>query len=216
MTRRTPIRPAPHRIVARALIAALLAVGLGFGVRANDDNSIDPVRLGGLKALYLFQLPSHVDWPDGTFRGKDDPLVLGVIGVTANEPLGKSLIQLAAKKKAGGRAVQLKEIKLPPPDRADRPAQGETTADELRRCHMLYIGNDKRHEVPRLHRMLARSHVLTVSDVPAYARKGGMMGLIVVSGTIKVEIDRDAATAAGIRVSPRLLRMANKVYEKGS
>jgi transcription-repair coupling factor (superfamily II helicase) len=76
---------------------------------------------------------------------------------------------------------------------------------------MLFIS---RSETDRLEQILASfvgKPVLTVSDVEGFARRGGMIDLATVSGKIQLRINLEAAKAARLTMSSKLLRPAKVV-----
>jgi dihydroxyacid dehydratase/phosphogluconate dehydratase len=59
-----------------------------------------------------------------------------------------------------------------------------------------------------------RLNVLTVSDLPHFAERGGMIGLVRQQDRIRFEVNRTAAEKANLVLSSELLKLATKVIEK--
>ncbi len=53
--------------------------------------------------------------------------------------------------------------------------------------------------------------ILTVADIPNIARAGGIIGLKTVEDRIRFNINVDAANAADLKLSSKLLRLGNIV-----
>jgi len=53
--------------------------------------------------------------------------------------------------------------------------------------------------------------VLTVGDDEAFVRDGGMVGLPIEDGTVRITVNPDALRNAGLMMSSQLLRMARIV-----
>ncbi|QTN43746.1 YfiR family protein [Marinobacter salsuginis] len=53
--------------------------------------------------------------------------------------------------------------------------------------------------------------ILTVSDLPEFVRKGGMVGYVKQGNVIRFEINLKAATDAGLTINSRLLELAVRV-----
>jgi hypothetical protein len=83
----------------------------------------------------------------------------------------------------------------------------------MRACHVLYVSATL---ATRLDEVLARivdGHVLSVSDVAEFARRGGVARITVVDGRTRIEINSRAAASAGLRISSQLLKLATIVEE---
>lgn len=139
-----------------------------------------------VKAAYLYNLTKFVEWPTlpaGEMR----------ICVLGSDAVGRMLGDLS------GRQVH------------DRPLKIEVeTVNDPSQCQVLFIGRGER----RLAEVLKRVHgvgVLTVGDVDNFAYQGGIVGFYVEAGKIKLEINTDAARAARLRISAKLLEVARTI-----
>jgi len=78
-------------------------------------------------------------------------------------------------------------------------------------CHILFISRSER---PRLEQILAHLQgrsVLTVSDLEDFARQGGVIRFVLVEDKVRLRINLEAAKAAGLTISSKLLRPAQIV-----
>lgn len=162
--------------------ACVLALGLGVSAGALAEDLAAKV-----KAAYLFHLTKFVEWPSAP-AGQEfriclygADLVATLMGDLGNRPV---------------RDAALKVLVEPGID----PGQ----------CQILYVGQDDRR-LPDLLRRVRSEPVLTVSDKPEFARQGGMVGFYPEAGKIKLEINPDAARAARLRLSAKLLGLARTV-----
>jgi hypothetical protein len=146
------------------------------------------VPLEELKAAFLYNFALFVEWPtppQGEFN-----LCLYDAGPfeAANSLNGK---------KVSGATVQIR-----------RPAR----AEDLRSCHMLYIGGSDRGAHERARKAVETAPVLTVADAVAGSENPAMISLVAENSRLAFDIDTRAASRVGIRISSRLLRLARKVY----
>lgn len=139
----------------------------------------------GMKAVLFYRLSQFVYWP------REDkapaPLVLCVVG---KNPFGASLNQL-------NQGIGNIEVRIAPAD----PGA----------CHLLFIS---RSEAAGLDGWLARSdgrRVVTVSDIPGFARAGGMIELPLDGERVGIVINRRTAQKAGIEFNAQLLRLARVI-----
>lgn len=164
----------------------LVVVCLSFARPASAQS----VEESQVKAAYLYNFAKFVEWPPEVFRAPDDPVV---ICVTGDEHTGEFLKQAVSGKKANGRRV---EVRLP------------HSSEELRLCHISFIGfSDEKHVSDALER-LRGSSVLTVGQSDQFLRLGGMINLTPTNATIELEIAPKASNAVGLKISSRLLVVA--------
>lgn len=175
----------PRRWLLPAL-AWLLAGAAAAGAQPRQAQEYE------VKAAYLYNFARFTDWPATAFPTQDAPLVVAVLG---ESPFGSALDALAGKT-AKGRPLQVR--------RARR-------LDELPGVHLLFIADSERGRLPVILKALAGRPVLTVADVPQFARQGGMIQLVSAEGAVRFEINRDAALRAGLEISSRLLQLATLV-----
>ncbi|WP_200329898.1 YfiR/HmsC family protein [Thiocystis violacea] len=149
-----------------------------------------------VRAVYLYNFAAFVDWPASAFETSSAPLRYCALAIPA---LQDDLREVLSGETVNGHPLEL----IVAEDR-----------ESWRRCHLLYIDHSAQ---PRLAQVLAATRgrpVLTVSDSEAFAREGGMIGLVRKGGRLRTFINRDAAMRAGIRISSKLLRIATLVSER--
>lgn len=164
-------------------------------LRAQEVNVTKALKV---KAAYLYNFGKFVEWPEDAFAGDDAPFVIGII---QDDPIGDILDASVHAKKLMGRSIEIRRLRLSDPDYRSK----------LRQCHVLYIGIAAREQIERLCATLAEQPVLTVSSVPGFASSGGMIALVLKEGRIVFEINRDALEQAGLKASPKLLKLARIV-----
>jgi hypothetical protein len=151
-----------------------------------------------VKAAFLLNFTHFVDWPEEAFAEPDDAFVIGVLG--EEDPFEGRLDQAVE-----GRSVQ------------DRPTSIRygRTLEELGRIHMLFVCRTGREDIADLVAHLATAPVLTVGETSRFTAEGGMIRFHLRQGKVAIEINRGAVNKAGLRVSPRLLALAD-IYSEES
>lgn len=185
------------RRVAASLRLAAIAAGLWLvaaclpgPVTASAQGEKESFKEYDVKAVFLFHFAQFVEWPDASFPESGSPLVIGVLGP---DPFGPIL----------DKAVQGERIR-------DRPLEVRrfTKPQDVSGCHLLYIcPGDKR----RIDEALSRLHgqaVLTVSDHPAFTEAGGIVGMRTAKGRVRFSINVRSAEEAGLKISAKLLSVA--------
>lgn len=142
-----------------------------------------------LKAVLLWRLTQFVEWPAPAFATPTSPIVIGVLG---ENPFGPGL-EIAVR----GQVVWGRKLAV----------QYYRTAGDVRPCHVLYISRSESGRVRNFLTRWSQWSVLTVSDIDGFARLGGVVGFVTEDKRVSFRINLDAAKAAGLVISSKLLRM---------
>jgi hypothetical protein len=172
-------------VVLALLMAVLQPPGALHAARAPGEYEV--------KAALLFNFAKFVTWPAASFPSPDAPFAIGVVG---DDPFGPALENVLAGKVVGGRPIVIRRWR---------------TIADAGECQILFIAASERTRWRRIFDILAQQPVLTVSDGPDFAPQGGMIGLTVVDGHLRFDINPVGATRAHLEVSSRLLSLAHVV-----
>ena len=86
------------------------------------------------------------------------------------------------------------------------------TADrDARRCHILFIGATQRDRLEELAAGLRGAHVFSFADSEGFAELGGVGNFVISDNRVRFEINAEVAREAGLKISSRLLRLAQRV-----
>jgi hypothetical protein len=144
-----------------------------------------------VKAAYLYRFLGYVDWPARALAPGATPLVVGVAG--ADEVL-RELRTLVAGRSIDAHPVVVRRL-------------GES--DGVEGVHALFVGSAG--SLPGWVQKARDQPVLIVTDVPRGVDAGGMLGLVPTGGRIRFEASPAAAERAGLKLSARLLAVAERV-----
>jgi hypothetical protein len=186
-------------LAAVAVVSLVLTASAAAGqsapqAAAADGGNTPPKREYLIKAAILYNFAKFTRWPSAAFASTDAPLDLCVIGV---DPFGKALATIDGKR-VGQHTLRTRLI-------AD--------AAQIASCHLLFVSAS---ETDRLGDVLAAADgaaVLTVADLPEFARAGGMIALKVVEDRTRFDVNQSAADRAGLTLSAKLLRLAETVIQ---
>jgi hypothetical protein len=177
-------------------LAILLAICLVLG-RHGDGQPSDPSEYE-VKAVMLYNFAMFVEWPAAESPSARTPLVVGVLG---RDPFGAALDAITRGRNSPQMRVVVRRF-------------GDLS--HLDSCHILFISGSEKGSLPEVLAAVGRRSVLTVSDMEAFARAGGIIGFVLQAGKIRFEINHEAARRANLTVSSRLLQLASIVVsEKG-
>lgn len=147
-----------------------------------------------LKAVFIFHFPQFVDWPASSWPKTDSPFVIGIWG---ENPFGNALKQIIEGEKVDGHPFVLKHL---------------TEATELPQCQIIFISAGSEATFPEA--ALQNRPVLTVGESEAFARQGGIIRFVTERSRVRLRINLQAARAAGLILSSKLLRVS-EVAEGG-
>jgi hypothetical protein len=138
-----------------------------------------------VKAAYLFNFTKFVEWPADAIPASS-PFT---ICVADHNPFGPALATLLNGETIQGHRLTTRVV------RDVHPA-----------CQVLFFPRN----VPAgsYLRRLRTSPVLTVGATREFLTQGGIINFIIEDGKVRFEIDQEAATRAGLKISSRLLRLA--------
>jgi len=168
---------------------ALVVAGVLFGTLTLSAQKSKPKEFE-VKATYLYNFARFVGWPATAGAAKSDSFAICVLG---QDPFGPVLDAVVAGETINGKAVSAKRV-LKPQD-----AVG---------CRVLYISSSEDGRLKEILAALDKAGVLTVSDIPQFSQRGGMIQFIQESNKIRFEVNLASAGAAGLTLSSELLKVA--------
>jgi len=172
-------------------IASILCASVFFyPARASEPSTSEYL----LKAAFIYNIAKFVEWPPGSFESEKAPLVLCILG---KDPFGYTTSTIDGKI-VHGRPLSVRRV--------DR-------IEDLRSCQMLFISSSEMNRMPQMVQSLKDSRILTIGDMPDFARNGGMINLITVENKINMEINVAAVEKARLQISSKLLKLARIVNE---
>lgn len=142
-----------------------------------------------LKAAYLFRFLGFIEWPAQALRA-EEPLTIGVMGA---EDVLAELQEVLPGRVVQGRSVTARRVR-----------EGESLAG----LHMLFIG---RGAAAALARVPAMPGVVIVSDADNALDRGAAIGFVRSEGRVRFHVALDTAERQGVRISSRMLSVAEHV-----
>lgn len=172
----------------RALQVAAVAVACALsGTRGLDGKETAPGEYE-VKAAFLYNFGKFVQWP--ARAGLSGPFQLCVLG---DDPFGPLLYRTIAGETIDGRRVVARQI---------------FSAEEAGGCRVLFISSSKQAQLMDVLAALAGTSALTVSDMPEFVQRGGMIQFVLMGKRVRFAINLSAAERVGLRLSSQLLKLA--------
>lgn len=177
-------------------LALMLAVVIGSGTAVTWWE--DPTEYK-VKAAFLYNYALFTTFPDKTFDGADDPLVVAVLG---EDPFGKILDATIEGKRPNGRRLTVRRF----PD-----LESLQKADPV---HILYVCRSEDKRLDAIQSVLAKRPIFLVGEHAELTRSGGVCRLYINGqGMTRFEINLDEAGRRGLVLSSKLLALADIVRD---
>jgi hypothetical protein len=185
--------PIPSRRTALAIFLALVcAVSGAQGQGIGEERRAPAPGEYAVKAAFVYNFINFVEWPSPP----GDTIRLCILG---------ELPDGAAFERLNGREVRGMRLTVVP----------LRTIGAVRNCEILFLAGHLPYRLSEVLARLSGSPTLTISDSDGFARRGVMINMFLHEKRIRFEVNDDAARAAGLGISSKLLRLASKVYGAG-
>lgn len=115
------------------------------------------------------------------------------ICVLGENPFGTALATVVANETVAGKRVIAKQIPL---------------AEDAMNCRVLFISSSEDKRLKQILASLTTASVLTVSDLPHFTQRGGMVQFVVEDNRVRFEVNSASAARARLTLSSELLKLA--------
>ena len=174
------------------MIKRLFEKRLLFGVLLAATLSAQTIDEYQLKAVFLFNFAKFVEWPAPAPGDVHDPFTICVEG---DNPFGSSLDEVVRGKTVGSRPISIRFISDP---------------QKALQCEILFVSASEGKRERSLLAALRGSSILTVGDTDDFTANGGIVQFKVIDARVRIAIDVEAAARAHLRISPKLLILADR------
>lgn len=174
-------------VTLRHSCTLVLGVVLSAGARAQTSEEYR------VKAAFLYNFAKFVDWPPQVFKSPTDPIVIGVLG---KNPFGDALAAVTAGKTLGSRPFQVHAV---------------SDTRQAAACQILFVASSERKRLAALLGQIGGPGVLTVGDTDDFASEGGIVNFKIENGSVRFQINLEAARRQQLRISAKLLSLAEIV-----
>ena len=189
-----------RRLAVISLAVGTIAVLSAPAVNTQSASPVDadsnrPAKISReylIKAAILYNFAKFAEWPKTAFRDDKSPLRICVIG---DDPFGPALNSLQ------GKTVRNREL-----------AAGHITkVEDAAACHILFVSASESERLDTILAKVGALPILTVADINRFAYSGGIIELKEVDKLSRIEVNLGAADLAGLKLSSKLLRLADTV-----
>ena len=217
MQHRIPRTPEPtpgsrlrRRVLGRmagwtlACSAAVFAAGALPSAPAFAQGATSQALERRVKAAFLYKFLGYADFPAASFADSASPLTIGVIG---SDEMASELAQVVAGRQVRGRAIVVRTL------REGEPGQ----------VHLLFVaGSDNARSARILRAALASSAatsttaLLPVTECELGLQYGSVINFRIIEERVRFDVSLDSAERNNVKLSSRLLTVANRVVKGNS
>jgi|SRR5579872_1615739 len=148
-----------------------------------------------VKAAYLYNFGKFVQWPSGraAISGAFQICILG------RDPFGAVLDSTVNGESVDGKTISVQRIHR---------------VQDAAGCNILFISSSEESRLATILSEAGRMRLLTVSDIPHFAERGGVIGLVSQEDRIRFEVNRSTAEESHLLLSSELLKVAIHVIQR--
>ncbi|HZI83806.1 MAG TPA: YfiR family protein [Casimicrobiaceae bacterium] len=144
-----------------------------------------------LKAVFLYKFADYVEWPERVFPRADTPVTIAVIG---DEPLVAELTEVIKDRTLRGRSFEVRRL------------SDDSSVDGI---HVLFVA--RAHDAALRRAAVASAPILVVTDSEGALNSGSTINFMVVDERVRFEVSVEDAERRGLKLSSRLLSVAQNV-----
>jgi hypothetical protein len=174
-------------------LQALLCCALGLAAVTRGAGAAEAPTEYQVKAVFVFNFAHFVDWPPQSFTSPGEPFVIGILG---NDPFGSRLDDAVRGEQINQHPLSVRRFR---------------SVGEIADCQILYIDRSESAQLAQILTVLDHRGTLTVSELDGSSERGVMIQFITENNRIRLRINVEAARAAGLTISSKLLRPAEIV-----
>ena len=146
-----------------------------------------------LRVAFVYNFAKYVEWPKPIYGGAQFELCLS----------GSDSV-IEALQRLKGQSVQQRKV----------TTRVLHFGDDYNGCQLLFVGRSEESRLKSLLANLKNMPMLTISNIPGFAKSGGMIELFREKKKLRFAINLDAAQNSGLSISSRLLKLARIVGDK--
>jgi hypothetical protein len=167
------------------LIALLL---IGFSPQQQTES-----KEYELKAAFIYKFTNYIEWDSQT---ASDDFIIGILG---NSPIENKLTEIGNTEKVNNKKIIIRKF---------------NKLADISPCHILFISQKTSFSLEDILAKATSKGTLTVSEKRGYAAHGTNINFIIIDNKLKFEANLKTLSAAGLRVSSQLLKLAIIVDQK--
>jgi len=156
-----------------------------------SQSKADSFKEYQIKAAFIYNFIKFIEWPDENTFNTFNVCILG------KDPFGRAMDILKEKKVKNAKINVLRINSL----------------EKAEKCQVVFISPSEKNSLKKILDSLKIKPILTISEVPDFIKKEGIINFIIIKNKIRFEINEKASREAGLKISSKLLRLAKRVIK---
>lgn len=145
-----------------------------------------------IKAVFIYNFINFTTWPP--FKAQTTTTIC-----VSGAPDIAQTLQIIREKEQGK------------PNSAPFRVRSPGILEDSSACHIWFLGQSLGSQIHSVLARQQRSGILYISDMPDFARAGGMVGMIRDQTKLKLQMNAAALRRSQLHISPRLLALAEMI-----
>lgn len=178
-------------LVALACVSGLLAMpAVHAQAGAGSARSLER----SVKAAFLYKFLGYTEFPAAAFS---DPAAPVVIGVVEADDMAAELTRIVAGRTVGTRPIAVRALK---------------DGDPVAGVHLLFLASSATASAARISRA-AQQPMLLVTEAGSGLAHGSVINFRIIDQRVRFDVSLEAADRNNVKLSSRLLTVANQVHK---
>ena len=195
-------RPITTWLRVALMLLPIVSAAAAISAHAQDTDASSEYLI---KAGFIYNFASLVQWPSTSFSQADSPIVIAVLG---EERFGTTLDRVLQGKKIDGRPFIVKYFRS--------TSELVKSVGKPKECQILYVSSSAMPHLSEAIQAVRGLPVLTIGEMPGFAKSGGMINFVLEDNRVRFEVNVKAAKDADLNISSRLLALARIVQPSES
>ena len=143
-----------------------------------------------VKAAFVYNFAKFIEWPGFTNSASNTPIKIAIVG---EDPIKSELESVVRGKSIDAHPIEILKFQ---------------SLTEIQPCHLLFISNSERANLPQILKLIRNTVVVTVSDMPDFLDQGGQIAFLSQENKIRFEVNIAETERVGVKLSSNLLKLA--------
>ncbi|HPS54376.1 MAG TPA: YfiR family protein [Sedimentisphaerales bacterium] len=189
------------------ILFMVVLVFLALDGYVQGEPTVDETHELQLKAAFIYNFIQFVDWTEEKMPKNDEPIIIGVIN--AGEQI--NLFDKIKSRQAKGKNIIIEQFEgLEEFSKYNKEKQ-QSVIEQISKTHILFFCKLSQENTRILLKQLSSSNVLTIGQSPDFLEYQGNINFVLSESKIKFEINLVSAKANNLKISSKLLALAQKV-----
>lgn len=167
----------------------IVGVLLLFTANVGISNAQSPTDVR-VKAAFVFNFAKFIEWPGFSHGASTTPIKIAIVG---EDPIKAELESVMRGKSIDAHPIEILKFQ---------------SLTEIQACHLLFISNSERANLPQILKLIRNTVVVTVSDMPDFLDQGGQIAFLSQENKIRFEVNIAETERVGVKLSSNLLKLA--------